>query len=337
MKAIGFTRSLPVTDEHCLFEFETAVPEPGARDLLVRVHAASVNPADTKVRRNAAAENDLDSPWILGFDAAGVVEQVGSEVEFFKVGDAVWYAGSIDRSGSNAQWQLVDERIVGHRPQSLSAPQAAALPLTGITAWEALYDRLRIPAEQSGTLLIIGGAGGVGSITIQLARQMTNLKVIATASREETKDWCLQQGADLVANHRSLEASMRELGVDSVDYILNCADTSGYWDAMANLIAPEGKIASIVEASAPVDLQLLMHKSATFAWEMMSTRPMFGTDSMVRQHVILEQLASYADSGQVITTMTDCLTGLSAKTLIEGHRRIESGNNIGKLSIDYNV
>ena len=334
MKAVGFTRSLPVEDKNCLIEFEAPVPKPGPRDLLVKVSATSINPVDAKRRRYAATERELETPMILGFDAVGIVDQVGAKVEFFRPGDHVWYAGSIDRPGSNAEYQLVDERIAGHKPKSFNDAQAAALPLTAITAWQAIFDRLRVAENQQGSLLIIGGAGGVGSIAIQIAKQFTALNVIATASREASGKWCLSQGADYIADHSDLESSMQELGADTVDLIFNCADTAGYWDAMAKLIAPEGRIVSIVEASKPVDLTLLMIKSATFVWEMMMTRPVFGTKTLVRQHEFLGMLAGLADDGRITTTMTDSLNGLTAQTLIAAHRRIESGTSIGKLSIN---
>ena len=361
MKAVGFTRSLPVGDRNCLVDFEIPIPVPGPGDLLIGVEAVSVNPVDTMRRRRAAAGQALERPMILGFDAAGTVVEAGSDTHLFKPGDRVWYSGSIDRSGSNAEFQVMDERIVGRRPENLEPAEAAALPLTALTAWEALFDRIGIPrpginmvaadkragaalpdllgVPQPGgpisTLLIIGGAGGVGSIAIQLAKRLTGMRVIATASRPASRGWCLEMGADRVADHRSLVESVRAPGREHVDYILNCADTAEHWDAMAELIAPEGKIACIVGSEQPVDLRKLMLKSVTFAWEHMSTRPVFQTDTMQRQHQILQQLAGRVEAGEIRSTLTTTLHGLSAATLRQAHAKLEARRMIGKLSIVY--
>ena len=337
MRAVGFRRSLPVEDQRCLMDYETPVPVPGRRELLIRVQAVSVNPVDTMRRRRAATEEPLERPLILGFDAAGTVTEAGPDTHLFGPGDRVWYAGSIDRSGSNAEYQVMDERIVGRRPKNLEPAEAAALPLTAITAWEALFERLGISQSPgtSHTLLIIGGAGGVGSIAIQLAKILAGMKVIATASRPASRDWCLEMGADRAANHRSLVDSVRETGFEHVDYILNCADTAEHWDAMAELIAPEGKIACIVGSERPVDLRKLMLKSVTFAWEHMSTRPIFATNTMRRQHRILEQLADRVEAGEIRSTLTKTLHGLSAATLRQAHAKLEARSMIGKLSIIY--
>jgi NADPH2:quinone reductase len=229
MKAIGFVNSLPIDDEKSLFDFETERPVPGPRDLLVRVRAVSVNPVDTKQQKGAAKDTTLPAPKILGYDSSGVVEAVGSAVSLFQPGDAVFYAGSIKRQGTNAEFHLVDERIVGRKPKSLSDAEAAALPLTALTAWEAFFDRMRIP-EGGGagrSLLLIGGAGGVGSVAIQLAEQLTKLHVIATASREESARWCRELGAEEIADHHDLVKSVRGLGRQHVDYILCTNDSRG--------------------------------------------------------------------------------------------------------------
>ena len=313
------------------------MPQPGPRELLVRVHAASVNPVDTKRRLFVAVDRPLDEPMILGFDAVATVVETGSACERFRTGDRVWYAGSIDRAGSNAEYQAIDERMVGRAPDGLDDAEAAALPLTALTAWEAFFDRMCI-AENTGsdeTLLVIGGAGGVGSIAIQIAKRVAGLAVIATASRDETADWCRRQGADCIANHYELISSVRGLGTEHVSYILNCADTDGHWDAMAELIEPEGRICSIVGAEEPVNLSMLMQKSASFSWEMMSTRPMFGTDTLIRQHEILERVASLAESGEIRSTLSQQFKGLSAATLRKAHAQLESGSTIGKLSVVY--
>lgn len=337
MKAVGFTTSLPIENEASLVDFDLPVPEPGPRDLLVKVAAASVNPADAKRRSRFALNRILEQPVVLGFDAVGTVSSIGSEVSLFRPGDRVWYSGSIHLPGSNAEYQRVDERIVGRWPTNLGAAEAVVVPLTGVTAWEALFDRLRIdPSADTGrTLLVIGGAGGVGSIAIQLAARVAGLTVIASASRPETRAWCLRNGAHAVVDHSSLVDSVHASGHQSVDFILNCADTAGHWAAMAELISPEGRIAAIVEARSPVDLQLLMAKSATFAWENMSTRPMFSLPSMQRQHDILNELATLAEADRINTTLTTTLEGLSAATLRKAHAMIETGRTIGKIAVVY--
>ena len=337
MKAIGFTRSLPVEDQHCLMEFEIPTPRPADRELLVRVTATSVNPADAKRRRRFAVNRVLASPVVLGYDAVGEVVEVGDTVQFFKTGDLIWYSGSIHLPGSNAEFQVVDERIAGHRPEKLSDAEAAAIPLTALTAWESLFDRLHInpEGEEGRSLLIFGGAGGVGSIAIQLARLVPGLNVIASASRPITKDWCHNQGAHVVVDHTYLVESIHAAGLTNVDYILNCADTNGYWSSMAELISPEGRIVSIVEARDPVNLQLLMAKSASFAWENMTTRPFFRTRTLHRQHEILEELSCLVNNGSIRSTLTETLYGLSTNSLRQAHAIIESGQAIGKISVVY--
>ena len=291
MKAIGFRTSLPVDDPSSLLEFEAETPVPGPHDLLVRVHAVSINPVDLKQRKNAAKGTTLPTPRILGFDACGTVEAVGPEVRLFQVGDEVWYAGSIKRPGTNAELHLVDERIVGPKPATLSPAEAAAMPLTSLTAWEALFDRMHVPeGEAAGaagkTLLVVGGAGGVGSMAIQLAKQLTQLKVIATASRPESADWCRELGADEIADHRDLLASVRALGSQHIDYILCTNDFEGHWEAMAELVGSQGVLCSILGA-ARLDVGKLMAKSATLTWELMFTRSSFETPDMIEQHHIL--------------------------------------------------
>ncbi|MGH8046140.1 MAG: zinc-binding alcohol dehydrogenase family protein, partial [Chthoniobacterales bacterium] len=252
MKAIGITAALPADHPECFATLDLPTPEPGPRDLLVKVHAVGVNPVDTKVRR----AHDGKSPRVLGWDAAGVVEAVGSEVTMFAPGGAVYYAGDITRPGSNAEYQLVDERIVGRKPASLSFAEAAALPLTTITAWEALFHRMGIEEAVSGKkLVIVGGAGGVGSIAIQLAKHLTSLHVTATASRPESAAWCRELGADATVDHRGDWAA--ELGADSIACIACFNDTDGHWERMARAVAPQGVICSIVENSAPLALGLL--------------------------------------------------------------------------------
>ena len=335
MKAVGFSQSLAIAQQDSLFEFDTAVPSPGDCELQVKVHAVGINPVDAKVRVRSAANTTLEQPRILGYDAVATVTQVGKLVKGFKPGDRVYYAGDVTKPGSNAEYQTVDYRLVALAPKSLSNAAAAVLPLTTLTAWETLFDRLRIRPEEKKTLLIIGGAGGVGSITIQLAKQLTNLTVIATASRPESQQWVKKMGADHVADHRDLVNSVKELGFNTVDYIFNTADTLGHWDATAELIAPQGWIASIVEFDGGVDLSKLQGKSAGFVWELMFTRSLFQTDDMAKQQDILFQVANLIDAGRLQTTLTDTITGFGVEQFKEGHRRIESGKTIGKTAIDF--
>lgn len=337
MRAIGLTRYLPVDDPAAFVEVELPTPSASGHDLLVRVHAVSVNPVDTKQR---APRPDVETtPRILGWDAAGVVESVGDQVTLFQPGDRVYYAGSIIRPGCNSEYHLVDERIVGHMPQTLSFEQAAALPLTSLTAWEALFDRLGFeprltPANQERTLLIIGGAGGVGSIATQIAARVAGLRVIATASRPESAAWCMQMGAAATLNHHEpLRAGLEALGMDGVDAILCCNSLERYFDAMADLIRPQGKICTIVGAkdNQPLPINRLMGKSATFVFELMYTRSTYQTPDMQAQHDILEEVARLVDAGVLQTTLTEIGGVLSAKTLRQAHAKVESGRMIGKL------
>ena len=332
MKAIGFKQSLPITEEDSFIAFETEIPKPEGRDLLVKVQANSVNPVDYKIRQNAAKDQVLDTPKIIGWDAVGIVEAVGAEVALFNVGDAVFYAGDLTRSGSNAEYQLVDERIVGRKPKNLSIAEAAAIPLTGLTAYETLFDRFKYnPATDKGkSLLILAGAGGVGSIAIQLAKKLTDLTVIATASREETQDWCKQMGADYVVNHYELKDQLAAAGFEQVDFIFDCVDLKSYWETAAELIKPQGHIVSITGSSEPLNLNLLKNKSVTFSWELMYTRSMHQTEDMQRQHDILNHLAQLLEDGTLQTTLTTTFEGFSVENLKEAHKLQESGKSIGK-------
>jgi len=337
MKAIGFTTSLPIDDPESLREFELAKPVPAPDDLLVRVKAVSVNPVDYKVRQQSARNAALEDPKILGWDAAGVVEAVGEKVDLFAPGDEVFYAGDINRAGSNAAYQVVDARIVGRKPRSLSFAEAAAVPLTGLTAWEALFDRLTIaPGQGRGqSVLVIGGAGGVGSMAIQLLKQLTPLTVIATASRAETRDWCRQMGADEVVDHHGLEENLRAGGRAHVDYILNFVSTDQYWPTMCELIAPQGRMCSIVPPEKPIDLALPFRKSVSFSWELMFTRAIFQTADMVRQHHILNELAGLYDQKRLKTTLTRVLPGMTAAHFRKAHAQLESRSTIGKWGVDF--
>lgn len=334
MKAIGFKTSLPITEADSFIEFETPKPEPTGRDLLVKISAISVNPVDFKIRQNSAKDTVLDTPKIIGWDAVGTIEAVGDEVSLFRVGDEVYYAGDITRPGSNAEYQLVDERIVGKKPLSLTLEEAAAIPLTALTAWEILFDRLRLTDKDKGkTVLIIGGAGGVGSIAIQIAKQVAGLNVIATASRVETVEWCKQQGADVVVNHKDLVNEVHHAGYQTVDFILDFVDTGFYWDAMAELIKPQGHIASITGAANPVALNKLKSKSVTFSWEFMYTRSTYQTEDMIEQHHILNSVSKLLDEGVLKTTLKVVHHGLTADNLKIAHRELESGSTIGKIVI----
>ncbi|WP_429064502.1 zinc-binding alcohol dehydrogenase family protein [Aeromonas bestiarum] len=332
MKAIALTHYLPSDHPHCFIETNLPDPTPGPRDLLVKVTATSVNPVDTKVRAPKAKVES--TPRVLGWDAVGEVIAVGHEVTLFKAGDRVWYAGDISRPGSNSALQLVDERIAALAPTSLTDPEAAALPLTAITAWEALFEHIGLRRESMGKLLIIGGAGGVGSIAIQLARQLTNMEVIATASRPESREWCLAMGAHQVVSHHQLQAELTALGVTQLDAIFCTNATEQHWDAMASLIRPFGHICTIAESSEPWDLSLLKSKSVTFSQEFMFTRSLFQTPDMIEQHKLLGRVAALLDQGVLKTTLTRTLSELTPITLARAHAEVEAGRMVGKLVID---
>jgi NADPH2:quinone reductase len=332
MEAIGFTGGKTLDDAAAFVRFALDVPPPAGHDLRVAVQAVSVNPVDTKVR--AGIKTRQEPPRILGWDAAGVVESVGDGVTLFKPGDRVFYAGDITRPGSNATHQLVDERIVGRMPATLDFSQAAALPLTAITAWEALFSRLRVnPREDAGKrVLIIGGAGGVGSIAIQLAKQVAGLEVIATASREASREWCISLGADHVVNHHAdMVAAFREQEIAAPDYILCLNSTDTHFPAMVELIAPQGLICSIVGTAEAHNFDVLKSKSAGFLWEFMFTRSMFRTADMQQQHELLNEVAGLVDAGAVRGTLQMLAGPLTSDNLRAAHRQLESGATIGKL------
>lgn len=336
MKAVGLTRYLPIDDPQSLVDIEIETPLATGRDLLVRVEAIAVNPVDTKVR---APKDKVEEPArVLGWDAAGTVVAIGPDVTLFKVGDPVFYAGSITRAGANSEFHVVDERIVGHKPASLDFAQAAALPLTSITAWEALFDRLGVSpkGEHAGrSVLIIGGAGGVGSIGIQLAKVLGGLTVIATAARPESVAWCRHLGADHTVDHRGdIPAQLRALGFETVDYILCFNETERHFTAMAEAIAPQGKICSIVDKGQPLPMVALKSKSATFVWEYMFTRAMFQTSDMIAQHRLLNEVARLVDAGRLQTTVGKHLGKINAANLREAHAMLEGGQTIGKLVLE---
>jgi len=336
MKAVGIRKYLPISDEASLVDLEIPKPDVGGRDLLVAIRAIAVNPVDTKVR--APKDGVEDPPRILGWDAAGVVEAVGPQVTLFAPGDEVFYAGSIIRPGSNSEFHLVDERIVGRKPSSKTFSEAAALPLTSITAWEGLFDRLGVSAEGADAgkrVLLLGGAGGVGSIAIQLAKQVAGLEVIATASRDESRAWCLDLGADHVVNHReNIPEQVRALGIDGVEFVFCLNSTDQHWDAMVEIVAPQGGICAIVDTSGPVDVGPLKRKSASFSWEFMFTRPMFETSDMIEQHRLLNRVSELVDAGVVRTTVGEVLKPISAANLRRAHAQIEGGHTVGKIVLE---
>ncbi|WP_442795024.1 zinc-binding alcohol dehydrogenase family protein [Pelobium manganitolerans] len=337
MQAIGFKKSLAIKEEKSFEEFELPIPSPGSKDLLIKIKAIAVNPVDYKIRQNSAKDTELAEPKIIGWDAVGTVEAIGQDVELFKIGDEVFYAGDITRPGCNATYQVVDERIVAHKPTSLSATEAASMPLTSLTAWELLFDRMNITKEKDAgkTLLIIGGAGGVGSIATQIAKQVAGLKVVCTASRKETSDWCLKMGADAVANHLDLVSECEKAGFIAFDYIVDFVNLNHYWDDMVTLIKPQGHIGSITGSDKPIALNKLKNKSVSFSWEFMYTRPMFCTDDMIQQHRILKNIAELLDDKKIIPTTNTVLNGFTAENLKLAHEMLESGTAIGKIVISF--
>ena len=334
MKAVAFTHYLPVSEPESFVDVDLPVPVPSGRDLLVAVHAVAVNPVDTKVR--APKDKVETAPRVIGWDASGVVQAVGPEVTLFKVGDPVYYAGDLTRSGSYAQFQLVDERIVGHKPASLSHAEAAALPLTTITAYESFFDRLGIDrdgANAGETILIIGASGGVGSIGIQLAKR-AGLKIIATASRLETIAWVKELGADYVVNHREpLVEQVRALGFKYVDHIAIFNDMR-HWDASVELIRPQGGIVSIDDTHLPMPMAGMKTKAASLHWEFMFARAMHQTPDMIEQHRLLSYVASEVDAGRLKTTISEVLRPINAENMRLAHALVESGKMRGKVVLD---
>ncbi|WP_436906290.1 zinc-binding alcohol dehydrogenase family protein [Acinetobacter johnsonii] len=331
MKAISYIDGMDHGFQNPLVDIEKAMPSLKDRDLLVRVKAISVNPVDTKVRRNPVAAGNTR---ILGWDAVAEVVEVGSGVQHFKVGDQVWYAGDLTRDGSNAEYQAVDERIVSLKPQSLSDAEAAALPLTAITAWEMLFDRFNVDLDQSDNILVIGGAGGVGSIAIQLLKAKTNLKVIATASREETKVWVKSLGADYVIDHtEDLNMQIKELGLDAPRYIFSTNQTHTYLPQISKLIAPQGKF-GLIDDPKSLDISEFKSKSVSVHWEFMFTRSMFNTTDIEQQSQLLHQVAELVDNHKIKTTLNQTLGKINAKNLKLAHELIETGRAKGKIVLE---
>ncbi|WP_029605018.1 zinc-binding alcohol dehydrogenase family protein [Kozakia baliensis] len=326
MKAIGYKTP---GDVNVLHDIELPRPHPGPRDLLVKIEAISINPVDTKIRTRAGTLPD-EEYRVLGWDATGTVQQAGEETTLFSVGDKVFYSGALMRQGANAEYHVVDERLVGHKPQTLDWGQAAALPLTSVTAWEMLFDRMKIKQHSKGHLLIIGGAGGVGSIMIQLARKLTNLTVIATASRPETRDWVRRLGAHHIVDHRQdMKAQLADLNIPAVEYIASLTASDAHHAALTELIAPQGHI-SLIDDPASFDIMPFKRKSATVSWEFMYTRSLFETPDMDAQHKILEEISRLVDRGEIVTTETQRVSPINAETLRTLHTQSESGRSIGK-------
>lgn len=332
MKAVGYVNPTPNAAPGALFDFEATRPRPGPRDLLIEVRAVSVNPVDGKVRSSRAGAED--APVVLGWDGAGVVVETGAEVTLFSPGDEVWFAGAIDRPGSNAQFTLADERIVALKPRSLGFAQAAAMPLTAITAWEALFDSFRLRRDETGTLLVVGGAGGVGSMAIQLARRLTALTVVATASRPETEAWVRELGAHAVIDHRRpLSESLREAGFDGADYVFVTTQSAQHWPEATRAARPRGRLA-LIEGPGDYNLRLMTEKSLTVSWEYMFTRPVLRTPDMIRQHEILTEVARMTDEGALRTTARQNLGRIDAEALTRAHALSESGTAIGKIVLE---
>jgi NADPH2:quinone reductase len=338
MLAVGYAASLPITEQRSLFEFETSVPQPGEHDLLVGVAAIAVNPVDVKTRMRR--QGSEAAPVILGWDAAGTVEAVGRDCRLFKPGDQVYYAGNINRPGTNAPFHLVDERIVGHKPKSLSFAEAAALPLTTITAWELLFDRIGVKRGEGAdrrSLLIVGGAGGVGSIAIQLARQLTGLSVIATASRPETEAWVRGLGAHHVIDHsKPFAPQLKAIGFPTADIVLALTGTARNASQISEVISPQGRLGVIegMDSLKAFDTAPLWSKCVSIHPELMFTRSTFGTPDMIEQHRLLTEVAGLVDRGVLRTTTTGTFGHLSAVDLKRAHAQVESGTTIGKVVLE---
>jgi NADPH2:quinone reductase len=337
MRALVSVPGHPIDDPRSVAEIELPIPTLGPRDLLVQVQAVAVNPRDYKQRALPFASQEHHR--LLGWDAAGIVTAVGTEVTLMQPGDAVYYAGTSARDGCNAQWHAVDERLVGLKPQSLSFVQAASVPLTGLTAWEALVDRLHLgdearPAPPGTTVLVIGGAGGVGTMAIQLAAKVLGLRVIATASRPESRQWCEAQGAHHVIDHSTdLVAQTRALGLTQVDAVLILNAMDRHFPAASELVRPQGGICSIVEPKHPLDMALLRRKSGTLSWELMFTRSVYQTPDMIEQHRILSRLSDLIDHGVLQCPLHEDLSPLTAHQLWRAYRTLETGHAIGKVAL----
>ncbi|WP_263263350.1 zinc-binding alcohol dehydrogenase family protein [Pseudomonas sp. RIT-PI-S] len=333
MKAVAYRQAgLPIEHPDSLLDIELPQPVAGPQDLLVEVRAIAVNPVDTKVR----AGMQVSEPRVLGWDAVGIVRGLGADVSLFKVGDAVYYAGALERPGSYSQYQLVDERLAGHKPASLGDAEAAALPLTTITAWELLFDRLQVPegGGEGQTLLVTGAAGGVGSMLVQLARQLTRLTVIGSASRPETREWVLGLGAHHVVDHsQPLDQGLAQLGIDQVTYVASLTHTDNHLPALVKVLQPQGRLA-LIDDPATLDIVPFKRKSVSVHWEFMFTRSMFETADMARQHELLERVAALVDQGVIRTTLGEHYGTINAANLRRAHAVIESHRAQGKIVLE---
>lgn len=335
MKAIAYYQSLPIDHPEALQDVQLAEPQPGDHDLLVEVKAISVNPVDTKIRRNVQPE--AGQAKVLGWDVAGVVKAVGAQVKQFRPGDRVFYAGAIDRPGANSELHVVDERIVGRMPGSLDFARAAALPLTAITAWELLFERLQIQegqGDQQQSLLIVGAAGGVGSILVQLARQLTGLTVIGTASRAETRDWVQSLGAHHVIDHSlPLSEELQRIGIGQVSHVASLTHTDQHYGQIIEALAPQGRLA-LIDDPAQLDVVQLKRKSLSLHWEFMYTRSLFQTADMVEQHRLLNRVSQLIDDGVLKTTLGEHFGPINAANLRRAHALLESGTARGKIVLE---
>lgn len=336
MKAIAYQKALPINETDSLRNIILPDPVASERDLLVEVHAISVNPVDAKVR---ASVNSPAGEWkVLGWDVAGIVRSVGPDVTLFQPGDRVWYAGDISRPGANSELHVVDERIVGHMPKTLDFAQAAALPLTTITAWEMLFDRLGIAPDNKLTaerLLIIGAAGGVGSILTQLARRLTAATVIATASRPETHAWVEELGAHHVINHsKPLAEELKRIGIADVTHVASLTQTDTHYDQIVELLTPQGRLGLIDDPAHPIDIMKLKRKSISLHWEFMFARSLFKTTDMIAQHRLLTEVATLIDEGIIRTTLGEHFGRINADNLKRAHALVESGKARGKIVLE---
>lgn len=333
MKAIGFLQNLPIENTESLHDFELATPIAKGKDLLVEVKAISVNPVDYKIRQSRKSENgDLN---VIGWDAVGIVKDVGDDVSLFKIGDEVWYAGDLKRPGSNAEYQLVDERIVGRKPNNLNYSEAAALPLTSLTAWELLFDRMNVDEENADkSILVIGAAGGVGSILVQLVKKLTKLTVIGTASREETKSWLKDLGVDHVINHRNkLSEEFEKYELAQPDYIISLTATEEHFDEIVKVIKPQGKFGLIDDPSI-LNVMPFKAKAVSTHIELMFTRSLFQTADMIEQHHILNKMADLVENGNIKTTVGEHFGNINASNLRKAHALLESGKAKGKIVLE---
>ena len=340
MKAVGYVENLAINEAKSLEDIEVSIPEARGRDLLVKISAIAVNPVDYKVR--AGSPSPTDAHKIIGWDAVGEVVSTGEAVEHFQTGDLVYYAGDITRQGTNAEYQVVDERIVGKKPQSLSNAEAAAMPLTTITAWELLFDHLGIQQQQAGNttktddvILVVGAAGGVGSILIQIAKALTGATIIATASRDETRDWVLKLGADHVINHReALLPQIQALGFKEVTHIASLNNTEGNFDIYPELLAPFGRLGFIDDPKDKLDVMKLKSKSQSLHIELMFARSMHSAADIDEQHALLNRVAELVDSGHIKTTVANNFGTINADNLKKAHALLESGKSIGKIVLE---